>query len=525
MAGLCAAISAASNLSKTTIVTKTLVGGANTTSMALGVMSAVTRFGVEGDAPEKHFLDTIRGGGGVNDITLVKSMVNDAPKYLERLLEYGVEFDGGEVPTPRFIPGHSFPRCYTMKGGGVKLQSILRKYAEMLGVELLERTTITNLVKSGDRVVGAVGYKSDTQEIVGIKANSVILATGGPGELYSKTLNPVGSTGYGASLGLKAGAEVVDMEFVQFYPMMINEAGLPKLFLDYPPLLKNGAMVVNSRGEDIMKARGIAEPFKLTRDAFSIIISQEMRGDSGERPIYLDCTKVGVSSEQDSLALNVIAGLENKGVPVRTRKVGISPYAHFFMGGLKTNADCATNVSGLYATGEAMGGVHGSNRIGGNAFAACIVFGFRAGLAGSLHASSVDKVTQEPFIEPSSWIMEALSYEGAPAQDLGSIRSDIQQTMLSKVGILRNREGLEAAMSKFNALRGTIFKSNDPVEGLLLPLMLDTAEVVCLGAMLRDESRGSHYREDFPEPKAGWEKRIVLKLCEGKCEVRYEPSQ
>jgi fumarate reductase (CoM/CoB) subunit A len=524
MAGLCAAISSASNLSKTLIVTKTLVGGANTTSMALGVISAVTKYGVEGDSPEKHFADTLKGGCGVNDKSLARSMANDIPKYMDRLKEYGVDFEGGEVPSPRFIPGHSFPRCYSIKGGGVNLQAVLRKYAEVLGVELIERTTITMLIKSGDRVVGAVGYRADTKEVIGIIANSVILATGGPGELYSRTLIPAGATGYGSSLGLRAGAEVVDMEFVQFYPMMVSEAGLPKIFLDYPPLLKNGAIVVNSQGEDIMKKRGIVEPFKLTRDAFSIIVSQEMRGPEGELPIFLDCTKVATAASGDALATNVMMGLETKRVPVKTRKFGVSPYAHFFMGGLKTDPNGATNVPGLFATGEAMGGVHGANRIGGNAFAACVVFGFRSGLAASLFASTIDRAPKEPFVEPSSWITEAINFDSAATPDLEAINGDVKNTMLGKVGILRNKKGLEEAMAKFNSYRGMIFKSRDPVSALLTPLMLDTAEVICLGAMLRDESRGSHYREDAPEPRMDWEKRIILKLCEGKCEVRYDSN-
>jgi fumarate reductase (CoM/CoB) subunit A len=524
MAGLCAAISSASNLSKTIVVTKTLVGGANTTSLAAGVISGVTKFGQVGDSLDRYVKDTLAGGVGINDKTLVRTMANDFPKYLDRLIEFGVEFDGGETPTPRFIPGHSIPRSYFMIGAGVKLQAILKKYVEALGVGFLERTTITSLVKWGDRVVGAVGYKADTGEVIGIKANSAVLATGGPGELYSRTLNPAGSSGYGSSLGLRVGAEVVDMEFVQFYPMMVNETGLPKIFLDYSPLLKNGAVVVNSQGDDLLKKRGITEPYKLTRDAFSIIIAQEMRGTSKEIPIYLDCTKVGTDGPADAWISNMVKGLEGRGVPVSKRKFGISPYAHFFMGGLKTNPDGATNVPGLFATGEAIGGVHGANRIGGNALAACLVFGFRTGLASSLYASTVDQATQEPFIEPSSWIREALNFNGPITSDLGAIRRGIQDIMWNKVGVLRRKGGLEEAIGKFNSYRGSVFKSKDPLEGLLLPLMLDTAEVICLGAMLREESRGSHYREDAPEPKADWEKRIVLKLCEGKCEVRYDSN-
>jgi len=524
MAGLCAAISSASDLSKTMIVTKTLVGGANTTSMALGVICAVTKYSAGGDTLEKHYEDTLKGGGGINDKALVRTMVNDISKYLDRLIDYGVEFEGGETPVPRFIPGHSFSRAYSVKGGGVKIQNVLRKYVETLGVELLERTTITSLVKSGNRVIGAVGYRADTKEIVGIRANSVVLATGGPGELYSRTLNPAGSTGYGGSLGLRVGAEVEDMEFVQFYPMMVSEAGLPKVFLDYPPLLKNGAFIADSQGEDVMKRRGIAEPFKITRDAFSIIIAQETRGASGEKPIFLDCTKVSSEGSADTPTANAMRSLEERGVPVKTRKFGISPYAHFFMGGLRTDPDGVTNVPGLFATGEAMGGVHGANRIGGNAFAACVAFGFRTGLASSLYAGTVDRAPEGIFLEPLSWVREAINFDSPITSDLGAIRGKIQEIMLNRVGILRNKQGLEEAMAKFNSFRGAIFKSKDPLEGLLLPLMLDTAEVICLGAMLREESRGSHYREDAPVSKPEWNKRIVLKLCEGKCEVRYDSN-
>jgi fumarate reductase (CoM/CoB) subunit A len=499
-----------------------MVGGANTTSLAAGVISAVTAFGKEEDTLEKHYTDTIAGGVGVNDKALVRTMVNDLPKYMNRLMEYGIEFDGGETPKPRFVPGHNTPRSYFIDGAGVRLQSILKKYTEVLGVRSLERTTITSLVRWGERVVGAVGYKADTGEVVAIKANATIIATGGPGELYPKTLNPTGSTGYGSSLGLRAGAEVVDMEFVQFYPMMVYETGLPRIFIDYSPLLKYGAIVRNSQGEDIMKKRGIMEPYRLTRDVFSVIVYQEMSAPTGDKPIYLDCTPVPEASS-DAWVSGAMKSLEAKGIPVSKRKIGISPYAHFFMGGLKADSNGATSLPALFATGEAMGGIHGANRIGGNALAACLVFGFRSGLAASLCAGTVTPAPEEPFIEPSSWIREALDYSGLMGSNLDLVKSEIQALVWEKVGIVRRREGLEEALARFNQLRGKVFKSSDPLEGFLLPMMLDTAEVTCLGALLRDESRGSHFREDATETKTSWEKRIVLKLCEGKCEVRYDP--
>lgn len=522
MAGLCAAISSASNLSKTMIVTKTLVGGANTTSIAAGIISAVIGSGKNEDSATRHYEDTIVGGFGINDRALVRTMVNDLPKYLDRLRDYGVELEGGEEPEPRFVPGHSVPRSYYMMGGCVKLQSILKKYAEALGVRFAERTTVTSLVKSGERVVGAVGYSADGSNLVAIRANATILATGGPGELYARTLNPIGSTGYGSSLGLRAGAEVVDMEFVQFYPMMVFEANLPKVFIDYSPLLRYGAVVRNLEGEDILKKRGIKEPYKLTRDTLSIIIYEEMKGPSGERPVLLDCTELDHKTGKDSWVSSNVNGLEKIGIPIRRRKVGISPYAHFFMGGLKADTNGSTNLPGLYAAGESMGGIHGANRIGGNALSACLVFGFRAGLAASLYASTVNPAPTELFVEQSSKVKEALSYNGTLQPDLKGIKDEIRALMWEKVGIIRDGKGLEDAISRFNSLRALSPKSENPVEQLLLPMMLDSAEVTCLGTLLREESRGSHYRRDNPETKDDWEKRIVLKLCEGKCEVRYE---
>jgi fumarate reductase (CoM/CoB) subunit A len=492
--------------------------------MAGGVLSAVTEFGEEGDSKEKHYQDTLAGGQEVNDKTLVRTMVNDLPKYMGRLMEFGVEMDGGEKPKYRFIPGHSVPRSYLINGGGVRLQSILRSYAEALGVRWMERTTITNLVKWGERVVGAIGYKADTNEAVAIRSNATVLATGGPGELYPRTLYPAGSTGYGSSLGLRAGAEVVNMEFVQFYPMMVFETGLPRIFLDYSPLLQHGAVVKNSEGEDILKKEGIAEPYKLTRDMFSIIVYKEMESSTGEKPLYLDCTQIGGQTSSDDSASIIVRVLEEKGVPASKRRFGISPYVHFCMGGLKANTNGVTNLPGLFAAGEAMGGIHGANRIGGNALAACLVFGFRAGLASSLYASTSDATPKEPFIEPISWITETLKYDGPMVSNLGGVVKEVQTLMWEKVGIIRTRENLEAAMSKLNSLRGTVFKAKDQLAGFLLPMMLDTAEVTCLSALLRDESRGAHYRSDDSEVKPGWEKRIVLKLCEGKCEVRYEPA-
>jgi len=520
LAGLCAAISSASNLSRTLIATKTLVGGANTTSVAAGVVSAVTDFKVSGDSVDLHYQDTIKGGCGVNDKILARAMVNDIPKYFNRLLEYGVEFEGGEAPKVRFIPGHSKPRSYFLEGRGPRIQAILRRYAEALGVKFMEKTLITSAVKEGERVAGVIGYKSDSKEVVAIRSNAVILATGGSGELYSRTLMPAGSTGYGTSLGLKAGAEVVDMEFVQFYPTMVYEPGLPQIFIDYSPLLRFGATIVNADGTDIFKKRKVDEPFKLNRDAFSKMMAEEMVGEGGELPIYMDCTKIRREdiSNEPPLA-TAVNDLASRGVPVAGRRFGVTPYAHFMMGGLRTNSSCATNIPGLYAAGEAAGGVQGANRIGGNAFAGCIVFGFRSGMAASMYSSTVDMAAESLFIEPASWLTEAVGFSGD--QDALKVKSSIQNIMWDNVGIIRTKEGLQSSLESLNSMRGITLHSVQPSDRFLISMMMDTAEVTALAALLRGESRGSHYRTDSPKENKEWEKKIVLKLCEGKCEVRY----
>lgn len=519
LAGLCAAISSASNLSRTLIVTKTLVGGANTTSVAAGVMSAVTDFKEPGDSVDLHYQDTIRGGCRINDRILTRTMVNDIPKYFNRLMEYGVEFEGGEEPKARFIPGHSKPRSYFLEGRG-RIQAVLKRYAEALGVKFMERTLITSVVKDGERAAGAIGYKSDSREVVAIRSNAIILATGGPGELYSRTLMPAGSTGYGTSLGLKAGAEVVDMEFVQFYPTMVYEPELPQIFIDYSPLLRYGATIVNVDGADIFKNRKVDEPFKLNRDAFSKMMAEEMTGDGGELPIYMDCTKIHKEDIRNEPHLTTaVENLASRGVPVTKRKFGVTPYAHFMMGGLRTDPSCATNTPGLYAAGEAAGGVQGANRIGGNAFATCIVFGFRSGMAASMHSSTVNVAAEELFIEPASWLTEALGFSGE--QDALKVKSSIQNIMWDKVGIIRTKEGLQSSLESLNSMRGITLRSAEPAERFLISMMMDTAEVTALAALLRDESRGSHYRTDSPAENKEWEKKIVLKLCEGKCEVKY----
>lgn len=522
LAGLCAAISSSSNLSKTMIVTKTLVGAATTTSLAAGVVSAVTPYRDPDDSMERHCQDTMAGGCDINDRVLVKTMVNDVPKYFTRLLELGLEFEGGDVLTAKFIPGHSKPRSYFMKGKGVQLQVLLRRACEALGTKFLERTTVTSLVKEGERVVGAVGYRTDTKEVVTIRSKATVLATGGPGELYSRTLMPIGSSGYGTSLGLKAGAEVVDMEFVQFYPTMVYEEGLPRIFVDYSPLLRFGADIKNAEGEPVFKKYKVEEPFKLKRDALSVMLANEMIGEGGERPLYLDCTAIKEADIKSNSSLaSAVMDLESKQVPVRKRKFGVSPYAHFFMGGLKTDANGATNVPALYAAGEAAGGIHGANRLGGNAFAACIVFGFRSGMAASLYSSTVDTAGEGIFVETSSLLTEAINFNGT--RDAREVKSEIQRVMWEKVGILRERRGLEEGLMALNSLRGAQLTSEDPVDKLLVPLMLDTADVITLSAMLREESRGAHYRLDFPGQKEEWQKKTSLKLCEGKCEVKYLP--
>jgi succinate dehydrogenase/fumarate reductase flavoprotein subunit len=522
MAGLCAAISSASNGSKTMIVTKTLVGAANTTSIAGGILSAVTSFQKNCDTAEKHFQDALRAGQGINDKSLLKAMVDGLPKCVDRLIEMGVEMDGGEFPKPRFIPGHSNPRSYMIKGGGVSLQAILKKQAGVLGVQWIERTTITDLVSWEGRIIGAIGYKNDTNEVKAIRSNAVVLATGGPGELYSRNLYPMGSSGYGCSLGLRVGAKLVSMEYIQFYPMMVFETGLPKLFIDYSPLLEKGAVVTNSIGEDILRKRGISEPYKMPRDSFSIIIFEEMKGLNGENPVYLDCTRVWDEVKTDDLSLKVVKDLDTKRVPTKKRRFGISPYAHTCMGGLKSDVKGSTNVPGLYVAGEAMGALHGANRIGGNALAACLFFGYEAGRSSSLYAQALSTAPSAPFIEPASEITEKVNQCDINAPNPQSVVKEVQKLMWEKVGIIRDGKGLTNAMAKLNSLKNTTFKSGVAATSLLFPMMLETAEVTCLSALHRKESRGAHYRLDVPKMENAWEKRIMIQLREGKYVVRYE---
>ncbi|MDI9644688.1 MAG: FAD-dependent oxidoreductase [Candidatus Verstraetearchaeota archaeon] len=522
LAGLCAAISSASDLSKTAIVTKTIVGGGNTTAVAAGILSAVTPFGDPGDSTDLHFQDTLRGGRMINDRELSKVMVRDASKYFSRLMGLGIEFeeDGGEIKAYP-IPGHSKPRSYYMKGRASNLQRTLRSAAEGLGVRFVERTMVTGIVKEGKRAVGAVGARTDTGEPVAIKAKAIVVATGGSGEIYSKTLMPAGSSGYGCSLAFRAGAELVDMEFVQFYPMMVSEEGLPRLFIDYPQLLMHGGDVVDGEGNSIFKRHGITEPWKLTRDAFSILIAKETLGGGSERKLFLDCRGIKDSDLESNPALmSAVKDLEARRVPLRSSKVGISPYAHFMMGGIKTDANGATSVQGLYAAGEAAGGVHGANRIGGNAFAAAIAFGFRSGMAASMYASTVDQADPKTYGGPSSQ-PQARGGEVGAKEAISMIR----ETMWNDVGIIRDAARLREALATFNRIREEGVMSTEPLEHSIVQMMLDMAEVTAMAASLREESRGAHYRSDFPHEDENWMKRIVFSLKGGNCEITQIPVE
>ncbi|MCS7098350.1 MAG: FAD-dependent oxidoreductase [Candidatus Methanomethyliaceae archaeon] len=508
LAGLTAAISSASNGSDTTIVTKTMVGGANTTSIAAGIFTSAMS---SEDSKELHYMDTINAGYSLNDKALVKTMVNDAPKYFKKLLELGIEIDYGPV----YLPGHSKPRGYVIKGKGVELQKILRGKCKELGVKFIENTLITSLISDGSKIIGAIGIRMDTMEIIGVLANSIILATGGFGEIYPYTLMPKGSSGYGASLGLRAGAEVIDMEFVQFYPTMIAEEGLPRLFVNYESLIKFGADIVDENEISIFKKNKINEPHKITRDTLSILMAKEMeKGNS----LYLDCRGI---KDEDIASSEILAwavgSLESKGVPVRKRKIKVSPYAHFFMGGLRADANCATNIPGLFVAGEAMGGVHGANRIGGNALTACMVFGFRAGLSASLYCGTVDFGSENLIKLEASRLMDYIKAEGS--KNANEVISIIREKMWNNVGIIRNRKGLEEALSTFNSLRD--YKLSNSIEKIIVQMMLDCAEVISLSALIREESRGSHYRSDFPNMSNEWLKKIMIKIEKNECKVSF----
>ncbi|MDO9044436.1 MAG: fumarate reductase (CoM/CoB) subunit TfrA [Methanobacteriaceae archaeon] len=521
-AGCRAAIEVSNHNLKPIIVSKGLSFKSGCTGMAEGGYNAVFAYVDCDDNTQVHYEDTLKGGGFINGPELARILVEESPERLVDLENYGAMFDrqeSGELDQRPF-GGQTFRRtCFQGDRTGHEMITALKEEVIRREITTLDEIMITALIMDEDRkkVQGAVGLSLKDSKIIIFQAKSTILATGGAGQIYPVTSNTVQKGGDGFALAWNAGADLIDMEQVQFHPTGMVYPDSRKGVLVTEAVRGEGGILADKGGNRFM-GNYDSRMELATRDIVARAIYNEIREGRGTENggVFLDVTHLDPELIEEKLE-TMLLQFQDVGVDIRKEPMEVAPTAHHFMGGVKIDENGHSNVENLFAAGEVTGGVHGANRLGGNALADTQVFGERAGKAAAENALKSDDGFNQAFVEKEEKRIESKIQEGdIPPQQL---KKELQETMWNNVAIIRTEQGLRMALRTISQLEGQLSRMNVPEESkfnrylqdaLEVENMIETAKMVITAAVLRQESRGAHYREDFPETRDDWKKSIVL---------------
>ncbi len=538
-AGLRAAIEAQMQGAKTAIICKSLLGKAHTVMAEGGVAAALGTVYSE-DNWEVHFRDTMRGGKMLNNWRMARLHAQEAPDRVLELEEWGALFDrtdDGRI-LQRDFGGHRYARlAHVGDRTGLEMIRILQQKAVAMNIDVFMECTIVRLLKDGDRIAGAFGYWRESGKFVEFQAPAVVLGTGGIGKAYKVTSNSWEYTGDGHSLGLWAGADLIDMEFVQFHPTgmvwppsvmgilvtegvrgdggVLRNAENERFMFNYiPEMFKADTAETEEEADQWYTDRKSARrpPDLLPRDEVARAIVAEIKEGRGtpHGGVFLD-----IASRRDAEYITRrLPGMYHQfkqlaDVDITKEPMEIGPTCHYIMGGVKVDPETAAAiVPGLFAAGEVAGGMHGANRLGGNSLSDLLVFGRRAGGHAAEYAGSISNRPQVSVDQTEEIGREALQpFERGEGENPYSLQKELQDTMQELVGIIRKEDDLERALKKLDELKDRSTRATaegnrmyNPGWHLALDLksMITVSEAIARAALERKESRGGHTREDHP---------------------------
>ncbi|WP_367130882.1 fumarate reductase/succinate dehydrogenase flavoprotein subunit [Saccharothrix sp. HUAS TT1] len=580
-AGLRAAIEARERGMRTAVLCKSLFGKAHTVMAEGGIAAAMGNVN-SNDSWQVHFRDTMRGGKFLNNWRMAELHAKEAPDRVWELETYGALFDrtkDGRI-SQRNFGGHEYPRLAHVgdRTGLELIRSLQQKVVSLQQDDLAEtgdyesrlkvfqEFTVTDLVLDDGKVAGAFGYWRESGRFVLFEAPAVVLATGGIGKSFKVTSNSWEYTGDGHALAMRAGASLINMEFVQFHPTGMVWPPSVKGILVTESVRGDGGVLRNSDGKRFMFDY-IPEVFKdkyadneaeadrwysdpganrrppelLPRDEVARAINSEVKAGRGSEHggVFLDVsTRLPAEEIMRRLPSMHHQFKELADVDITAQPMEVGPTCHYVMGGVRVDPDTgASSVPGLFAAGEVSGGMHGSNRLGGNSLSDLLVFGRRAGLGASDYVAGLDArpvCSDEAVAEAERTAVAPFSGADAGGENPYTLHMELQQAMNDLVGIIRRAEEMDQAVQRLAELKrraATVVveghRQFNPGWHLALDLrnMLLVSECVARAALLRTESRGGHTRDDYPSMDADWRRKLlVCRLADSSVEVVEEPQ-
>jgi succinate dehydrogenase / fumarate reductase flavoprotein subunit len=564
-AGLRAAIAAHEAGARTAIVCKSLLGKAHTVMAEGGAAAAMGNVWPE-DNWQVHFRDTMRGGKMLNNWRMAQIHAQEAPDRVWELEEWGALFDRtkeGKI-SQRDFGGHRYARlAHVGDRTGLEIIRTLQQRAVQIGIDVYMECTITRLLKDGDRIAGAFGYWRETGSFVKFTAPAIVLATGGIGKSFQVTSNSWEYTGDGHAMALWAGASLLNMEFVQFHPTGMVWPPSVKGILITESVRGEGGVLRNSEGKRFMfdyipeffkaetadneqeadawyddHTNNRRPPELLPRDEVARAINSEIKAGRGSPHggVFLDIASRRTAEDIKRRLPSMYHQFKELGdVDITKEPMEVAPTCHYVMGGVEVDADTqAATVTGLYAAGEVSGGMHGSNRLGGNSLSDLLVFGKRAGESAASYVAGLSSRPRVSEADVSAATEEALAPFGRAGENPFSVMRDLQDVMQRLVGIIRKGDELEAAIKELDGLKeraktvsvqGTGRAYNPGWHTALdLRSMLTVSECVARAALERKESRGGHTRDDYPQTDPDWGKvNLVVREKRGSISIDKQP--
>ena len=489
----------------------------------------------EDDSWEAHAYDTTKGGLYLGDQDAIEAMCREAPEDILELERLGVIFSRNEEGriAQRPFGGAGFPRtCYAADRTGHAILHAMYEQLLKRRIAVYEEWYVTTLIVEEGVCRGVVAWDLIHGGLHAIRAKAVILATGGSGRVFLTSTNAVINTGDGMALAYRAGAPLADMEFVQFHPTTLKGTGI----LITEGARGEGGYLLNTLGERFMKVYAPQQMELATRSTVSLAIGQEiLEGRGVDGCVLLDLRHLGRQRILERLPQIRALAMEFAGLDPIETPIPDRPGAHYQMGGVRTNQWTETGIPGLYAAGEcACVSVHGANRLGGNSLLETIVFGRRAGIRAGEYVRTLapQALSNDQLTAEQARVQRLLAQEGSVRS--WQLREELGQTMSLNLGLVRTQESMSAAISAISVLtqraasmtvqdKGLVFNT-DLVQALELECLLDVAETIVTSALARQESRGAHYRSDYPvRNDRQWLKHSLIRRTPEGTALTHEP--